>query len=84
MIVSNRPLTYPLILKPELSPHVIRTIGDAAIFITNLPKEHDGKLHWRAAGSYLEAAHRKPYDSELLDRATRSVESALRTEGMLA
>jgi hypothetical protein len=84
-IVSNRPLTHPLVLKPGLSPHVIRTIGDAAMFITNLPKDNnDGKLHWRAAGSYLEAAHRKPDDSGLLDGATRSVENALRTEGTLA
>ena len=54
------------------------------MFITNLPKNHDGKLHWLIAGNSLENAHRKPDDLELLEHATRSIENALRTERMLA
>jgi hypothetical protein len=61
----------------------LRTISDAARFITRLPKEYDGRLHWRLAGATLEAADRHPEDADLLRTATLAMENALATEKML-
>ncbi len=53
------------------------------MFIIKLPKEHDGRFHWRTAGANLEAADRNPGNADLLNIATRSLDNALRTENML-
>jgi hypothetical protein len=80
---NSTPLECPFYLKPGLSTDLIRTVGDAALFITKLPKEHDGRLHWSTAGANLEAADRHPKNSHLLGVATRSMKNALETEKML-
>jgi hypothetical protein len=77
VITHSTPLKNELHLK---SGTVLRTIGDAAMFIIKLPKEYDGRFHWRTAGANLEAADR---DTANLQVATESLKQALRTENML-
>ena len=76
-LANSTPLKYELHLT---SGTILRTIGDAANFIKQLPKEHDGRFHWRTAGANLEAADR---DIANLQVANESLENALRTENML-
>lgn len=79
-LIDSTPLEHPLWLK---SGFVIRTIGEAGLFIIKLPKEHDGRVHWSTAGVNLQAASRFPDNSDLLQTATMSMENALKTERML-
>jgi hypothetical protein len=78
------PLSWPLNLKPDLEAVTLKTIGDAARFIVNLPKDHDGRLHWTMACVALESAHKRPEDAEALNHATLAMTNALATERMLA
>lgn len=82
-ITNSTPLKHPLFLKPGHSTGVIRTIGDAALFIVKLPKEHEDRLHWVTAGACLQAADNNPDNSNLINTATISIENALKTEKML-
>jgi hypothetical protein len=81
---STTRLEKPLAVRCGLLAADIRTISDAALFITRLPKRYDGELHWTLAGSTLEAADRHPTDAGLLKTASRAMENALKTEQMLA
>jgi hypothetical protein len=83
MLIDSRPLYYPIVALLGRDRVDIRTIGDAAAFIVNLPKSYDGRLHWSLAGSTLEAAHEHPNDIDLLRTATMAFEKALATEEML-
>jgi hypothetical protein len=80
VLTNSTPLVHELHLK---SGKVVRTIGDAAMFIIKLPKERDGRFHWATAGATLEAAAKHPADAGLLKTATQSFENALRTENLL-
>jgi hypothetical protein len=80
---NSTPLARPLVVRSGVLAADIRTISDAAMFITNLPKMYDGRLHWTLAGSTLEAADRHPEDADLLRTATLAMENALVTERML-
>lgn len=83
-VQSNQtPLARPLFWRRGLRTEVLQTISDAARFITRLPREYDGRLHWRLAGATLEAADRHPEDADLLRTATLAMENALATEHML-
>jgi hypothetical protein len=80
ILTNTMPLTNELRLK---SGKILRTIGDAASFISNLPKEHDDLLHWTTTGASLEAAAKHPANAALRKTATQYFENALRTENLL-
>ena len=82
-LLNNTSLERPLSVRFGLLATDIQTIGDAAMFITKLPKQYDGRLHWSLAGSTLEAADRHPGNTDLLRTATLAMENALATERML-
>ncbi len=72
-------LSRSLFLK---SNEVITTIGESALYITKLPREYDGRLHWMTAGSNLEAAS-KHHTADLIEVATDSMAIALATDAFL-
>jgi len=81
--LSSRPLEYPLYLKPGFSREVLHTVGEAAMFIKELPAKYDGVLHWSLAGATVEDAARRSDSADALRVATMAMELALETEGML-
>jgi hypothetical protein len=60
--LSSTPLEHPLYLKPGFSREVLHTVGEAAVFIKQLPAKYDGVLHWSSAGAAVEDAARR-FDS---------------------
>ena len=79
-LTNSTPLEHQLHLK---SGKTLRTIGEAAMFIRQLPKKLDGEFHWTTARASLEAADRNPDDVYLLKTATQFLENALRTDSLL-
>ena len=50
-------LSRPLVARPFHGPATeLRTLGDAADFIANLPQQYSETFHWRLAASTVEAA----------------------------
>jgi hypothetical protein len=61
----------------------IGTIGEAARFIAEIPKNGAQKLHWRVAANGLKEADRNPDNLDLLHTAIRAVKNALQTDDLL-
>jgi hypothetical protein len=80
---NSTALHEPLIVRSGPLAADIRTIGDAAAFIRNLPKSFDGRLHWSLAASAITAAGIYPGNADLLWIATLAMKNALATEGLL-
>jgi hypothetical protein len=75
-------LSRPLVARPLYGPATeLRTLGDAADFIANLPKHYSETFHWRLAGSTVEAACHSD-GAKLVNSATEYMGKALVTEGM--
>jgi hypothetical protein len=75
-------LSRPLVARPFYGPATeLRTLGDAAAFIANLPKQYSEAFHWRLAASTLEAACHSN-GARLVNSATEYMGKALVTEGM--
>jgi hypothetical protein len=69
-------LCRPIFLDGRHGGDVLSTVGDAARFIVNLPRQYAGPT-FALAGSGLEAVVANPGNQEILDHATDAVEFAL-------
>jgi hypothetical protein len=75
-------LSRPLVARPFYGPATeLRTLGDAADFIANLPKRYSETFHWRLAASTVEAACRSD-GARPVNSATEYMGKGLVTEGM--
>jgi hypothetical protein len=86
MVTTNdTPLDRSLCLNPRVTQvEIIRTIGDAVLFITKLDAvDHGDAPHWMIAASALEAADNNSGNEHLLRQATDAMEHALKVDGML-
>jgi hypothetical protein len=79
---TSTPLSRPLLARPFYEPATeLRSLGDAANFIANLPKHYSETFHWRLAASTVEAASHSD-GAKLVNSATEYMGKALVTEGM--
>jgi hypothetical protein len=75
---NTTPLSHPVPARDGMRLVTLRTIGDAASFITSLPMNHDA-LHWKHAAVSIEQAASNP-TAELISHATKALENALTTD----
>ena len=79
--VSNTTaLTSELKLK---SGSVLQIIGDAALYVENLPPAKRGLFHWQVAEKAIFEAGRNSGNEQLLNHATEALKNALDTENNL-
>jgi hypothetical protein len=75
-------LARPLVARPFYGPPTeLHTLGDAADFIANLPKQYSETFHWKLAASTVGAACHSD-GARLVNFATEYMGKALVTEGM--
>jgi hypothetical protein len=72
------PLLKPLRAKAGEDIVTITTLQDAGSYIQKHGKAHT--LHWELAASAVDAADK---NSKLVEHATKAIENALKTDGLL-
>jgi hypothetical protein len=79
---TSTALSRPLLARPFHGPATeLRTLGDAADFIANLPKHYSETFHWSLAASTIDAACHSDR-AKLVNSATEYMGKALVIEGM--